>query len=83
MTWKYSLTQILKLHSILSSLRGSGTEITCNKTLSIFCCCVPILLTTFIPEHQRNVSIAAVLGVVRLSKPIQTLLLILYIIEKY
>ena len=32
------------------------------------CCCVPILLTTFPPEPQRNVSIAAVRGAVCPSK---------------
>ena len=32
------------------------------------CCCVPILLTMFPPESQRNISIATERGVVRLSK---------------
>ena len=32
------------------------------------CCCVPIVLTTFPHEPQRNISIAAVRGAVRPSK---------------
>ena len=38
-----------------------------SKTIPKFCCCVPILLTTFPPELQRNVSIPAVRDAVRPS----------------
>ena len=61
-------TQTFYLEQLLRNLLSHSLLHVHGKQMWSCCCCVPILLTTFPLEPQRNVSIAAVRGAVRPSK---------------